>query len=1076
MKFHNHLRFVLSFLFLLVICFVVLIYQNKQQVNDTASAIEHNQRIMEELEDLSSFISITEHSKGKEFDKELKKALQELKDLMEESPSERDELVILSRLLLKDVPSVDSARLLFARIKENEKRLLQSQIAENRDAGNSALYLTFAAGLLAIAVVSLAILQIRKDHLQRRAEEAETRRKEVKCQQMIDRSGVVLFTCDATGKFTFVSSNAKELTGYEADELVGQLYSFLVEDAWHAPLFTLYHQQQMERIPVTFVQFPIITKEIEYKWVEQSATLLFDGGRPIGLQCLVKDITEKKKAEEKLKASDEKIRAMLSSTEEGIYMLDEQLNILLFNDAAKKIIHQISGLDVELGRNINDYTSERNKALINQMFEQTLQGGTGESELQLKTPTGKRWYMVHYFPLKNDEGEVIGICVSLKDITERRATEKALEKIQKEREEYQYRLQSILDNTPLIVYVKDLEGRYLFINKSFKETFHLTKEQVLGKTDFDFDTQLNAEKYRDEDEYVIQTLQNMESEEAIKSGDGFRIVHVFKCPLFDQNGTIYGIGGIATDITEKTEYQEKLIAAKLKAEAAEQLQEQFLANMSHEIRTPMNGIIGMANILQETPLNNEQQEFVQIIRQSSDNLLMLINNILDLSKIKAGKLVLEKVDFSLQEELENVLAPFRLKTQEKDLKLSLNCDLPTGLFVSADRLRLHQVLTNLISNAIKFTSAGEVKVEVVSTGISSKEISLQFSVSDTGIGIPADKLAKVFESFVQADSGTTRKFGGTGLGLSITKQLIERQGGKIGLNSEPGVGTRFYFTLTYALSQPTASKAASQLIAAADYTGLAGKKILVVEDNDVNQKVILIYLEKAGIIADIAHNGREAVELLEKGYEYDLLIMDLQMPEMNGFQTAVYIRQKLELKVPIVAMTASALRNERMKCFELGMNEYVTKPFVPAELFRHLRRLLLKKGGSSVVENDFSEPTGLYNLSYLYEMEDTEYFCEVLQLFLTTTPVLLEEIKTEAMYENWDSVYQKAHKLKSSVSILQMSDLLELVSRVEQQAKERKELENIPKEVSALLDKFSVIQPLIEAELSEGKEKLKHCV
>jgi CheY-like chemotaxis protein len=179
--------------------------------------------------------------------------------------------------------------------------------------------------------------------------------------------------------------------------------------------------------------------------------------------------------------------------------------------------------------------------------------------------------------------------------------------------------------------------------------------------------------------------------------------------------------------------------------------------------------------------------------------------------------------------------------------------------------------------------------------------------------------------------------------------------------------------------------------------------------------------------------------------------------------------------VPIIAMTASALRNERMKCFELGMNEYVTKPFVPAELFRHLRRFLLKKGGSPSVENDFPEPTGLYNLSYLYEMEDTEYFCEVLQLFLTSTPVLLEEIKTEAIYENWESVYQKAHKLKSSVSLLQMNELLELVSRVEQQAKERRELEYIPNEVSVLLDKFSVIQPLIEAELNEGKEKLNQC-
>lgn len=772
--------------------------------------------------------------------------------------------------------------------------------------------------------------------------------------KMIDCSGIVLFTSDANGNFTSASSRSEELTGYSVAEIIGKHFTFLIPQQYHERVFNFYLGQTLQQVQETFYEFPILTKQKQEKWVEQSAVLIIKDGKPAGYQCIVKDISEKKKAEEKL----------------------------------------------------------------------------------------------HH---------------SLAD----------LEKTRNEREIIEHRLQELLDNTPLMVFEKDLRGRYLFANKKFKEILGSADQNIIGKTAFDFDIPLNAEKYKDLDEQVITTLQNVQCEERIVSGDKSIVLQIFKCPLFDKEGKLYGIGGIASNITEKVEHQEKLVAAKIKAEAAEQLQEQFLANMSHEIRTPMNGIIGMANLLSETALEPKQQEFLKVIRQSSDQLMMLINHVLDLSKIKAGKLIIEKTDFSLHEEIENIIPPFRIKAQEKNLLFKHIVDVPKNIILSGDRLRLHQVLINLLSNALKFTSDGQVELEVTNLGIIDNQIALRFSISDTGIGIADELKEKVFESFVQADSGITRKFGGTGLGLSITKMLVELQGGKIHVKNNKPKGTSFSFTLKYEISHKLSSTTLIGKSALPDYSELSGKKILVVEDNEINQKVIQTYLSKASIISVIANNGKEAVEILGNENDVDLIIMDLQMPEMNGFQATAFIRKRMMIQTPIIAMTASALQNEKMKCFEIGMNEYLTKPFVPAEFFRVLKRFLLKRNNGLKCENHLTNKSQLYNLSNLLEMDDAEYFCDVLELFLHSTPVLLEEIKTQTLFENWEGVYKKAHKLKSSVGLLKMKELLKITELIEGQAKERRQLEEIPAQVNMLLEKFSIIQPLIQSELNEAREKMK---
>jgi PAS domain S-box-containing protein len=805
-------------------------------------------------------------------------------------------------------------------------------------------------------------------------------------------------------------------------------------------------------------------------WIRISHSPVRDANGDIfGAAIVTHDITRAKLSEMDAAQSDQKIRAMLSSTHEGFYMISPDFKMVMFNEAARSVLKLISGKDANLGDNILEYVVSERMATFKELFDRVMQGGSIEVQANIHTIQGEKWFHNNYFPVKDEKQKVIAVCVSSTDITEKKLVENALEKIRVENEENQFRVQSILDNTPLIVFIKDLDGRYLLINRSFRELFNRTDEEVIGKTDFEIDTREQAEHYSELDRQVIDTLQLIEQEETIyDDAHGIRNLLLMKFPLFDREKKLYGVGGIATDFTERIQSQQKLIEAKKKAETAEQLQEQFLANMSHEIRTPMNGIIGMTNILMGTDLSAEQKEFVQIIKQSSDNLLFLINDILDLSKIKSGKLSLEKLPFSMKEVLDAMMAPFQPKAKEKNIRLILSLDPATPAAMLGDPYRLTQILNNLFSNAIKFTHQGYIQLTVFPLSVTEKTTEISFSVADTGDGIPDDKLESIFHAFEQASASTTRKFGGTGLGLAITKKLVEMQGGNIMVSSAENEGTVFRFTVRYEIGEADESIPKIEPEIKADNHKLAGKRILVVEDNEINQKVMQHILQKERIIPVLADNGARAVEMLEKGEQFDLIIMDLSMPEMDGFQTSIYIRQKLKLETPIIAMTASALRNEKMKCFELGMNEYLTKPFAPSELFYHLHRFLVPSQGNvpvpltNVVTESKNE---LYNLAFLNEMEDSDYFCEVLRLFLETTPIMLDEIKEGVLYENWDMVNKKSHKLKSSLGILQMNSMLAMAAEIEQKAKTQIKTNQIPGILKKLTEQFVLVKPMIEAEL-----------
>lgn len=466
---------------------------------------------------------------------------------------------------------------------------------------------------------------------------------------------------------------------------------------------------------------------------------------------------------------------------------------------------------------------------------------------------------------------------------------------------------------------------------------------------------------------------------------------------------------------EKHKVQEAIIKARIAAEQAKDMQEQFLANTSHEIRTPMNGIIGMTNHLKDTSLTADQREYISAINESANSLLVLINDLLDLSKINAGKMTFEKKAFRLSDLFKTLIYSLQYRSTEKNIRLFSSIDESIPAALIGDPVRLNQILLNLTGNAIKFTEKGEVKIVAKLLRDDGKNILILFSIQDTGIGIAESKLNTIFESFTQVNARTTRKYGGTGLGLTIAKQLIEQQGGTISVSSKVNEGSTFSFTLEFRKLARNVKEQKDINIQTADYNrpNLQSIEVLVVDDNKVNQRVAALTLLKWNARVDVADNAKAAYEKLGEK-RFDLILMDVTMPDIDGFEATMHIRKKLQSpgnKTPIIAMTASALLGDREKCIAAGMNEYVAKPFHPEELYDKIVKTIPineKRKGSVI------------NLSTLHERAegDLEYLREIMRSYIQEMPLYAEEMKRFVNDKNMTAIGNQAHKMKSPAKLL----------------------------------------------------------
>lgn len=539
--------------------------------------------------------------------------------------------------------------------------------------------------------------------------------------------------------------------------------------------------------------------------------------------------------------------------------------------------------------------------------------------------------------------------------------------------------------------------------------------------------------------------------------DGSRIpVELSVTTLRSSENEIIGYLGIAKDISESKKAKETIIYAKEKAEQAVIAKNSFLANMSHEIRTPMNAIIGFTDLLAQTTLDKNQEEYVSSVKLAGGNLLSIINDILDFSKIESGKITIENIPFSLKDALKNIYNLLNERAKEKKLEYNFFLDASLPDFVIGDSVRLNQIMVNLIGNAIKFTEEGSITVSVKKIKEDDLYYKMKFSVKDTGIGIPADKMDLIFDRFSQANTETTRKFGGTGLGLSIAKNLVELLGGEINLKSELGRGSEFSFEIKYKKVDKLDLEPLEKALA--PKRPLGPVKILLCEDNVLNQRLATKILIKFGFDFEIAENGRIGLEKLIKG-KFDLVLMDLQMPEMDGYQATIAIRNELKLQIPIIAMTAHSLVGEKEKCIEIGMNDYVGKPFTQNELYSKICSNLIEKQKEPSVQNSIVEKSEIkagsdvINLAYLKELSDGNkvFEREMIELFLNQVP--LDIIALDTAFKKSDAFQIKtiSHKLKSSMSVVGLSGLAIYLSFIEKNA-----FNNEMNELS--LEKYSIIK------------------
>ncbi len=538
-----------------------------------------------------------------------------------------------------------------------------------------------------------------------------------------------------------------------------------------------------------------------------------------------------------------------------------------------------------------------------------------------------RWFQVHANPRYLPNGEFMGFIGAGFDIHESKLAINAL----KESESH---FRQLADLMPAKISNANADGDVTYFNQHWLDYSGYSFEEL---RDFGYHKIMHPDEL-DEFQKRFQkagetgSVLEMEMRFMNKEGD-YRWHLNLASPIKDENGQIKMWVGSTTDIHE-------LLEAKSKAETAMKAKQLFLSNMSHEIRTPMNAVIGFTNVMLKTELSEKQKEYINAIKVSGDSLILLINDILDIAKVDAGKMTFEQNPFELATSIATTLHLFEPKIREKNLELIENYDAAIPEILLGDSLRLRQIILNLLSNAVKFTDEGKITVSVRMLKEEADSIAIEFSVTDTGIGVPENKLEHIFDDFQQATDETSRLYGGTGLGLSIVKQFVELQGGTLIVNSKPGIGSTFGFVLNFKKAIVETTEMA-EITAANHSVELAERieniRVLVAEDIQLNQLLVKIILKDFGFDVDIAENGKIAIEKLQEN-KYDIILMDLLMPELNGFEATEHIRSKMNSQIPIIALTADLTTVDVEKCKAVGMNDYISKP-VDEKLTREIIKL-----------------------------------------------------------------------------------------------------------------------------------------
>jgi len=685
------------------------------------------------------------------------------------------------------------------------------------------------------------------------------------------------------------------------------------------------------------------------------------------------NITKQKDTDEALRKSELGLRTIFETSSAGIIIVDTEGRVVQANRRMAELF--ACPLEAMIGTPYTAFVHpderEEGANTLRAMLEDRLDTINTQRHY-LRGDGGDFWGYLSGQRMEGLNGEFIGLLGTITDITGYRHAMDALR-------ESERRMSDIIDFLPDATFAIDREGKVIAWNRAIEEMTGVRKTEVIGKGNYAYAIPFYGERLPilidylfmdqakiDRRYYFISRKDNqLIAETEISNLFGRKNVFIWCIAslLYDSSGSVVGAIESIRDITRYKQAENELKKANLRLEEAtrhaEQMAEkamlanaaksEFLANISHEIRTPLNGIIGMIGLLMDTNLNAEQREYAVLAHISGENLLSIVNQILDYSKIAANKVELETLDFDLHSVLKDIIDFLTLGAHEKGLELICQVDPKVPAHLRGDPGRLRQILVNLGSNAVKFTEEGRVSIRVCLQSSDERTVALRFQVSDTGIGIPADRKEVLFSPFTQVNGSTMRKYGGTGLGLAICKQLVELMGGEIGVESREGEGSTFWFVAAFkkppaglssagaTLSTVTFEEPAGRSTALPSQQGSVRRKIriLLAEDNPVNQKVALTMMRNMGYQADAVANGLEAVSALQT-IPYDLVLMDCHMPEMDGFEATRTIRRidsrALNPRIPIIALTASAMKEDKERCVQAGMSDFIAKPVIKREL------------------------------------------------------------------------------------------------------------------------------------------------
>lgn len=777
----------------------------------------------------------------------------------------------------------------------------------------------------------------------------------------------------------------------------------------------------------------IIDLEGKELWSEFEFNPIFDGDKILGVMGVSRDITERKLTEKKLKESENSLKEAQAIASIGNWSYDHLENKHYWSQEMRSIFGVPPEEPVPDYEHFVDFIIPEDRPKVQKIITRLMSKEiTTRENYRIMSREGKEKHVMGLAKsIANEEGKIIKIVGVVQDVSKTRHIELEL----RNQKEF---LENLINNLPIAVFVKDIKNDYRLTtwNRKCEEIYGISKENALGKNDFElFDSTTALQFHQTDEEVMHQESVHYQEEVLIPRNDKTVYVYQVKVPIKDVDGRPSYILGIEEDITERLQREKELILAKEKAEEATRAKTDFLATMSHEIRTPMNAVVGITNLLIEESLSPEQLSKIQALKFSAKNLLDIINDILDYNKIEAGKVELEQTEFSLLELCRNIKHTYEYQAQEKgiQLKLILDDDIPATLL--GDSTRIFQILNNLVSNAVKFTEQGMVKLTVHFEDDYKDKVRVFFKVRDTGIGIPPDKQKIIFERYTQSGQDTTRRFGGSGLGLAICKGLLDLLGSEIELKSEPGKGSQFAFYLDLHKSDNLA-KQGEHKKEIKDWNGLKNARVLVAEDNPVNQFVIQGYLHKWLIDFEFANDGQEAIHKLQEG-SYDLILMDLQMPKMNGLDAAKKIRN-MEAEnfrnIPIIALTASASSEVRNKVDQIGMNDYVSKPFQPNDLYCKMLKYYTQSESivSNVPEtqtqasNTSSTLASDFNLAKYFEIthDDPSMYQDLLKLTFREFNNFMMDYREGMEQRDLNRIRSLVHKSSPTMQLLEFNGLI----------------------------------------------------